>query len=448
MNKALAMLMTIAALAALEVGKADTTAAEWTKFRGDLQNTGYSPDRVAEKLELRWETELPGAREFWSSPCIAGGKLFVGNQDGCLYCLDAATGRLVWTSAIGSQYPIYASPAVDGGMVFCASYRTISALPVEDPDGDGHINLAEVAWEYVVGPSTGGVNDVVAGSPAIKDGRLYLGAVDQYFYCFDATKGGEPVWDTYTMYRGQHAFASSPAMADGKVFAATGEQRGAGRLYCFDEADGKILWAFDNHDMTFSSPAIADGKIFIANSGDWIQGNRDHRLFCLDVDGFLDGVDDGEPDEHTGGSDLIWTYDMGDYVFSSPACHAGRVFVGCTSGILVCIDAESGRRVWELNTGEQRGRMYPRGIMGSPAVADGKVFIGTGDGRLLAVPVEDPNGDGVIDEDEILWSHSVGRRVVCSPAIADGCVYIGNDRGTLFCFGPSDRTDRADGSSE
>ncbi len=72
-------------------------------------------------------------------------------------------------------------------------------------------------------------------------------------------------------------------------------------------------------------------------------------------------------------------------------------------------------------------------------MADGKVFVGTGDGRLLAVPVEVPNGDGVIDEDEILWSHSVGRRVVCSPAIAGGCVYIGNDRGTLFCFGPSGR---------
>ncbi len=75
--------------------------------------------------------------------------------------------------------------------------------------------------------------------------------------------------------------------------------------------------------------------------------------------------------------------------------------------------------------------------MGSPAVADGKVFIGTGDGPLLAPPVAAPNRNGVIDEDEIIWSHSVGRRVISSPAIAGGCVYIGNDRGTLFCFGPS-----------
>ena len=72
--------------------------------------------------------------------------------------------------------------------------------------------------------------------------------------------------------------------------------------------------------------------------------------------------------------------------------------------------------------------------MSSPAIAAGKVFVGTGDGQLIAVPVEDPDGDGVMRDDELVWSHAVGRRVVSSPAIADGAVYIGNDRGTLFCF--------------
>ncbi|MCP4963861.1 MAG: PQQ-binding-like beta-propeller repeat protein [bacterium] len=78
------MLTTVLALAASGAVRADDNV-EWPKFRGDLQNTGYSPGRVADKLELRWETELPGARGFWSSPCIVDGKLLIGNNDSCLY---------------------------------------------------------------------------------------------------------------------------------------------------------------------------------------------------------------------------------------------------------------------------------------------------------------------------------------------------------------------------
>ena len=102
-------------------GKTRTTAAvEWTKFRGDLENTGYSPGRVAEKFELRWETKLPGAREFWSSPCIPGGKLFVGNQDSCLYRLDAATGQLVWTYDTGFGYRDEIKKVYEGEIVIAA----------------------------------------------------------------------------------------------------------------------------------------------------------------------------------------------------------------------------------------------------------------------------------------------------------------------------------------
>jgi outer membrane protein assembly factor BamB len=319
---------------------------------------------------------------------------------------------------------------------FGAADRKIYALPADDPNSDGIISETEIIWDYTVGPSTGGINNVVPSSPAIKDGKLFIGAIDQYFYCFNATNG-QVIWKTWTPYRGQHAFSSSPALYKGKVFAATGNQPGresSGRLYCFSETTGRILWEFDIDDITYSSPVIDqdNDRVIIANSGDWIAnaGNRTYRMYSLAIEGYMDGVDQGIPDSHFGNSDLIWSYNTRRYVYSSPAIHDGKLYFGGSDGTLRCVDAKSGKTIWVYETPTRGGS----GIMGSPTVAEGIVFVGTADGRLVAVPEHDPNSDGVISPEEIVWSYEIGGKIVCSPAIANGAVFIGSRDGRMYCF--------------
>ena len=417
-------------------GGATRPRASWSKFRGDLLNTGYSTSSAPRTGRILWSTKIRGAREFWSSPAVSGGKLYVGNSNGNLYCLDATNGDLLWTF-YGKSYAIFSTPAIaDGRLFFGAADRKIFALPSDDPNANGVINESEVIWDFTVGPSTGGVNNVIPSSPALKDDKMFLGAIDQYFYCFDA-RNGEVLWKTWTPYRGQHAFSSSPAIYKGKVFAATGNQPGrdsSGRLYCFDETTGRILWEFDIDDITYSSPVVdaENGQVIIANSGDWIAnaGNRTYRMYSLAIEGAVEGVDQGVSDAHQGNSDLIWSYDTGRYVYSSPALHAGKLFFGGSDGNLRCVDAKTGKTLWTHET-----PVRASGIMGSPAVADGMVFVGTADGRLIAVPEKDPDGDGVITPEEIVWSYRMEGKTVCSPAIANGAVFIGSYDGVLYCFG-------------
>ena len=52
----------------------------------------------------------------------------------------------------------------------------------------------------------------------------------------------------------------------------------------------------------------------------------------------------------------------------------GRVYIGSGDGRLYVLDAASGKKIWEFDTGA--------GLTASPAVADGKVVIGAQDGRL------------------------------------------------------------------
>ncbi|MBI4658347.1 MAG: PQQ-binding-like beta-propeller repeat protein [Verrucomicrobia bacterium] len=414
-----------------------TPVEEWPMFKHDLRRSGYSPSKAPDTASVVWQTRIPEANKFWSSPCVAGGKLYIGNNNGNLYCLDALTGKRLWTFFTETYQPIFSSPAVHRNAVYFAGYEMIYAIPGDDPDHDGVMTVENCLWRFRVGKSTGGVNNVVASSPAIKDGKLFLGAVDQYFYCFDAVKGGHPLWETFTRYRGQHAFSSSPALDGGRLFAATGNQSGSGRLYCFNEANGDILWEFDIDDITFASPVIDGNRVFISNSGDWIGGNRRYRLYCLDVNGFLDGVDDGVADSHRGNADLVWSFDTRDYVYSSPSIHQGRLYFGCANGVLTCLDAKSGKALWVYPSATRSKYTQPRGILSSPAIADGKVFIGTIEGRLVALPETDPNGDGVISPDEVVWSFPIGGDGVCSPVVSNGCVYAGNHQGTIFCFGPN-----------
>jgi outer membrane protein assembly factor BamB len=415
----------------------DSTSVQtaWPKFRGDLLNTGYSTSAAPHTASLAWSKKIPGAQDFWSSPSVLNDRLYVGNSNGNLYCINAAKGDLIWTF-YGNSYAIFSSPTIANGMIFFGGAdRKIYALPADDPNSDGTISEAEILWDFTVGPSTGGVNDVVPSSPAIKDGKVFIGAIDQYFYCFNANTG-KILWKTWTPYRGQHAFSSSPALFKGKVFAATGNQPGmdsSGRLYCFNEATGGILWEFDIDDITYSSPVIDkdNDRVVIANSGDWIAnaGNRRYRLYSLAIEGQVEGGDAGIPDSHVGKSDLIWSFDTKRYVYSSPAIHDGKLYFGGSDGNLRCVDARTGKLTWVYETPAKAS-----GVMSSPAIADGMVFVGTADGRLVAVPENDPNGDGMISPNEIVWSYEIGGKLVCSPAIANGAVYIGSYDGVMYCF--------------
>jgi outer membrane protein assembly factor BamB len=125
-------------------------AADWPMWKYDSGRTAASPDALSHSLHLQWVRELPPARQAWRDksnamlffdasyePIVAGklmfigsmnsdsvtaystetgaeewrfyangpvrfapvaykGKLYVGSDDGYLYCLKASDGTLVW----------------------------------------------------------------------------------------------------------------------------------------------------------------------------------------------------------------------------------------------------------------------------------------------------------------------------------------------------------------
>ncbi len=145
-----------------------------------------------------------------------------------------------------------------------------------------------VLWVYKTGYWVG-------SSPAVADGKVYIGSLDEKVYCLDANTG-DYIWS----YKTDGKVFSSPAVADDKVYIGSD----GGKVYCLDANTGNHIWNYTTGDYVISSPAVADGKIYI--------GSDDFKVYCLDA--------------NTGA--YIWRYITGDRLSSSPAVADGRVYIG------------------------------------------------------------------------------------------------------------------------
>ena len=76
--------------------------------------------------KVRWVTQLPGKAR-WNGPVLAGGKLWLVSAEGSLVAVDARSGQVASTTALGTK--VFVSPVVAGGrMYILADNATLIAL--------------------------------------------------------------------------------------------------------------------------------------------------------------------------------------------------------------------------------------------------------------------------------------------------------------------------------
>jgi outer membrane protein assembly factor BamB len=104
---------------------------------------------------------------FYSSAALSGGKLVLGGRDKVVHCLDANTGKALWTFATRAR--IDSSPAIVDDRVYIGS-------------NDGRLYVLDLAagkrlWEFDTGAP-------LSASPAVASGRIVIGSQDGKLYCF------------------------------------------------------------------------------------------------------------------------------------------------------------------------------------------------------------------------------------------------------------------------
>ena len=156
-----------------------------------------------------------------SSPAIDNGVVYVGSQDGKLYAFRAnGCGGLFchpnWTGQVG-QTIFGSTPALANGVAYIASFEEdssgVSKLYAFRANGCG-IPVCKPLW-------TADAGEFVQSSPAVANGRVYIGSGDDLLYAFDAN--GCNQLTCAALWRGQAvgaqaALISSPTVANGLVY--------------------------------------------------------------------------------------------------------------------------------------------------------------------------------------------------------------------------------------
>ncbi|ODS39774.1 MAG: hypothetical protein A7315_02860 [Candidatus Altiarchaeales archaeon WOR_SM1_79] len=384
---------------AIPLPRGTRSDTSWPMHRYDLSHSGFTTSSVPFDNSILW-SNTTGNGDGYGSPVVEYGKVFIGSADGYLYCFDLDTGERLWRTFLSSaDFGIPGTPAVanDHVVVFCSGTDALYRLRVSD----GGIN-----WTYDPGGGAYG-----GSSPVISNGKVYFGSGNRYLYCVNETTGAL-VWSYQTGVGPVRPYGiqSSPAVANGRIFVGSCDCY----LYCFNETqptapNAQYYWRANLFDAIFGSPAIANGRVY-CGSGYYVysEGTNSHRMFCFD--------------ELTGG--VIWSYQTGSDILSSPAIAYDNCYFTSTDGELYCLYAESSGPTptlfWSNTTGDS---------WSSPAVSDGKVMVGsTGTNRIYCFNATTGT---------LLWDYNAGNDVYSSPAIADGKVVVGV-RGSperVLCFG-------------
>jgi outer membrane protein assembly factor BamB len=137
-------------------------SAYYGTFNNDVVEADLRRKRII------WRYEHPERHfPFYSSAAAASARIVVGGRDKLIHCLDARTGKAVWTFTTGAR--VDSSPAVAGSRVYVGSND--GRLYVLD------LNTGKKLWSFDTGSP-------VSASPAIAEGHVVVGSQDGRLYCF------------------------------------------------------------------------------------------------------------------------------------------------------------------------------------------------------------------------------------------------------------------------
>jgi outer membrane protein assembly factor BamB len=424
-------------------------AQNWPSFRGPNASGVADGKSVpiawdAEKNQnILWKTPIPGLAH--SSPVVWGARVFVttavssdpksvfrpglyGDVDSAadvskhswhVYCLDKATGKIVWDRVANEGAPrtkrhiksSYASPtpATDGQHV--VAFFGSEGLYCYDMAGKLlwklDLGVLDSGWFYDPDYQWG-----MASSPVIYRNMVILQCdvqKDSFIAAFDINSG-KRLWQTS---RDEIPSWGSPTVYEGKsrtevITNATRAVRG------YDVMTGRELWKLTgNPEVTATTPVVANDLIYICNGYRPVQ-----PIFAIKIgaNGDISLKDGKETNDY-----VAWSKQRGGTYMPTPVVYGDYLYTLANQGVLTCYDAKSGERKYQKRLGEKGGS-----YSASPIAGDGKLYLASEDGQVLVVKAG--------PEYELLATNEMGEVMMATPAISDGVVIIRGQH-SVFAIG-------------
>lgn len=305
---------------------------------------------------------------------------------------------------------------------------------VHYPRPDFSMNLkypnVRVAWRLQE-------NCDIGTGPVISGKSVIVTGTDGFIRTLNARKGKQ-IWQFAT---GAKVY-STPATNGTIVIAAATD----GMIYALEMKSGRLLWKFDSHQPVVSSPVIFDDNVFITGSSG--------KAFTLDL---ADGT-------------IKWSNEKIDgFVETIPVIYKGMLIFGTWNNHLYALDAETGRTLWDWQTGYSNRMLSPAACV--PVAVNDRVFVvapdrkmacidaltgkllwhsGLGgnnvresmgvshDSTLILAKTMDGNLIGVRTDDNegvVSWKASINTGYDIAPGVIkenEGIIYVPTDKGIIY----------------
>jgi len=395
-------------------------AAEWSQFRGPA-GAGRAPEAkvpaAPTEKDIAWTLGLPGKGH--SSPVGWGTKVFITAEDSTkkgtryLLCADARTGKELWrytdTFVPYSQHAhnsfAASTPAVDARRIY------ISWLSGEERKVLAVDHQGKKVWEI-----TGGFykeNHGSSASPILEDGLVIISndhsnGRDAGLCALEA-ETGRVKWQTAT--KSERTAFSTPIVwvgADGVKQLICSSQPAA--LTALDVKTGKVLWEVQrpvSGARAVGMPVAVDGLVF-ASVG---QGGNGQGAVA---------VRPGSPDGKIK-PELVWEATNRVPYVPTPVAVGPHLFVMNDGGILSCVRAADGQRLWE-----ERG---PGKAYSSLICANHTLYALSRDGVLMTLKASETF--------QPLGQLKLGEECHTTPAIIDGRLIVRTNTKLLSLSGTS-----------
>jgi outer membrane protein assembly factor BamB len=375
------------------VQQSDVSSKRWSQFQADATNSGLTETLGPNDGTVAWEYDTAGPGQSTgtppatgtpyedmpddpgdnvvSSPAVVDGTVYVGNNDGTLYAIDAVSGEETWSYETDEE--VMSSPAVVDGTVYVGSHdERLHAVDADSGDRE---------WVFEA-------DGTVFASPTYRDETLYFGSQNGSMYAVDTA--GEKRWQRSVGDR----VDSTAAVADDTVYVGTWDDDRTGSVVALDAASGEQVNEYPAGGEVACSPTVVDGVVYF---GDYA------RVFYA--------VD-------TGTAELVWGREFDGAILSSPVVDDGTVYVAGFDNTLWALDVENGDIEWSYATEDQ--------IFSSPAVTPNTVYVGSADDKLHAI---DRASGGE------LFTVETGEAVLSSPAVTADAVFVGSSDSRVYAVG-------------
>ena len=385
------------------------TARDWTEFRGPtgqgLSAATRVPVRWSATTGVAWRLKIPGSG--WSSPVLAGGRLYLTAAVGSAasggvslraLCIDAAGGRILWNVEVFRPDPADAESLHEkNGLASPTPIVADDRLYVHF----GHMGTAALDLAGTVLWRQTGVRYVPVhgngGSPALVGGRLVFscdGLRDPFVMALDRATG-QVAWKTPRKGGAARSFSFSTPL----VIEVDGTPQivspGSGHVAAYDPRDGREIWrvAYGNGYSVVPRPVFAHGLLFVGT------GYEGQGLLAIAPSGARGDVT---------GTHVRFTLLRGAPLTPSPLVVGDELYLVSDNGIVNCVDARSGRVHWT----ERLGGAFSA----SPVYAGGHIYFMSEQGVTSVIKAGKTY--------EPLATNDLGERALASPAVANGAIFL------------------------